>query len=290
MLLIFFCIRPFVMFLIDTMLDSRSDMHCSECTDSLNKINYIPKIIHQIFFYISDNKIPDNLASAQRSWQLYNSDFQYILWNSSMVDNLIKQKYPSQWSVYRSYGHWVQRADFARYIILYHYGGIYADIDIECIKNMWQLNRTFPSNAEFVMYKTRPFGVSNDFLMSKPRNPFITSVINGLSRADRWYLIPYLTIFCSTGPLYLYGRYMAYHQKGDILILNSTVSFLKHKSGSAWHQLDGKVLWWMYIHRRIVFNYALSVLVICAAATCVLILWRARTCIRRHVRRCRQTV
>ena len=284
------CIRPFVMFWIDTMMNTSYDVQCLDCNNSVNRINYIPRIIHQVFFYISDDEIPEKLQTAQRSWHLFNPDFQYILWNSSMVDNLIKQHYPSQWKVYRSYSHWVQRADFARYIILHYHGGIYADIDIACSKSLSVVNRTLPSNAEFVMYKTRPLGISNDFLMSKPRHPFITSVINGLSNANRWYLLPYLTVFFSTGPFYLYGRYKAYQKKDDILILNSVESFVRHKSGASWHQYDGRLMWWIYIHRGFLFSYTLSALLICGVAISLLILWKARTCIRRNVRRCRNTV
>ena len=294
MVIVFVCIRPFVMFWIDTKLDpSRSDISCLVCkTYSVNRTNYIPKIIHQIFFYISDDTIPKHLKNAQRSWHLFNPDFQYILWNSSMVDHLIQQHYPSQWTLYNSYSRWVQRADFARYVILHHYGGIYVDIDIECISSMRQVNKTFPSNAEFVMYETRPYGVSNDFLMSKPKHPFIASVINGLSSANRWYIIPYLTVFCSTGPLYLYGRYMSYQKKSDILILDisRTVSFLYHKDGAAWHQLDGKVVWWIYEHRDLSFRYALSAFAVCAVAVSVLALLKSRMWIRQQIRRCRHSV
>ena len=293
LIIVLICVRPLLMFWFDTMMNSSKldiDLQCFECNNSVNKTNYIPRIIHQVFFYISDDKIPENLQTAQRSWQQFNPTFQYILWNATIVDSLIQHHYPAQWDVYRSYSYWVQRADFARYIILHHYGGIYSDIDVACSKNMWVVNRTIPSNSEFVMYKTRPIGVSNDFLMSKPRHPFISSVINGLSNANRWYLIPYLTVFFSTGPLYLYGRYNAYQNKNDILILNSTHSFLRHKTGASWHQYDGQLLWWLYIHRGYFFSYTFTVLVICAVVISILILWKARMCIRRNVRRCRQTV
>ena len=260
LLAVLVCIYPFLMFVLDIINDSGVDTQCLE-SSAVNRSSYIPKKIHQMFFNISNEKIPDHLVDAQRSWAKLNPDCQYILWNASMVDNLMKQMYPSYLEVYNSYTHWVQRADFARYIVLHQYGGVYADIDIQCAKNMSALNTTLPKHTEFVMYWTKPYGVSNDFLMSRPGDPFITSVIDGLARANRWYVVPYLTVFLSTGPAYLYGRYLSYVDNKNIYILSNEemLGYLEHKPGASWHELDGKIVWWLYKHRQMI-SVILSIL------------------------------
>lgn len=278
-ILTFIAVRPFVMFFMDIFLEYKG--YSSVCFDcgKVNKTANIPWEIHQVFFYISDKVIPTHLTQAQLSWKRQNPDFKYTLWNASMVESLIQQKYPTLLEVYHSYGHWVQRADFARYIILHHSGGVYADIDIECVNSLSRLYKTFQGNTEFVMYRTSPFGVSNDFIISKPNHPYITSVVAALPAANRWYIIPYLTVFFSTGPLYLYSRYQAWRKKEDILILESTKWFLKHKTGAAWHELDGKLIWLLYIKREIVYKCVLITLVILVAIIVLFLCWKRRTSI-----------
>ena len=275
LVLIIVCCSPFLVFVHDIINDHDLDVQRLESSEENERIAYIPKTIHQMFFNISNEKIPNHLTDAQRSWEKLNPDFQYILWNSSMVENLMRQKYPSYLEVYKSYTHWVQRADFARYIVLHQHGGIYADIDIECVQNMSKLNSTLPKNTEFVMYWTQPYGVSNDFLISRPGDSFITFVINGLARANRWYVTPYLTVFLSTGPFYIYGRYLAFKEKQNIFILTNTemLRYLKHEPGASWHEMDGKILWWLYSQTYFITIFLPITLIACLL---VLLLWKYR--------------
>lgn len=280
-------IRPFILFVTDLYMHDVNNSLCTECRKAWNNSNNIPHIIHQIFFYKTSKTIPPHLTKAQRSWTKLNTDFKYILWNSSMVDSLIKRHYPEYMDVYNGYSHWVQRADFARYIILYHYGGIYSDIDIECIKGIRYLLKTFPNHVGFVMYWTRPFGVSNDFIISKQKHPFLAEVISGLPAANRMHFIPYLKPFFTTGPIYLYGRYLATIKTRDVLILNKTDGFISHKTGAAWHGLDGQIIWWIYIHRGTVGKVFLIVIVV---FVCLFSIRSRKTIVYRYISSCRNLI
>ena len=44
----------------------------------------------------------------------------------------------------------VQKIDFAKYVILYHYGGVYIDMDVKCLKNINNLKKLFP-DADFIV-------------------------------------------------------------------------------------------------------------------------------------------
>lgn len=90
----------------------------------------IPKVIHQIWFNTS---IPRHFVTTRQLCQEINPEFQFILWNKSMVDNFVREKYPFIDDLFHSYGVWVQRADVARYLIIHHYGGLYIDMDTECL-------------------------------------------------------------------------------------------------------------------------------------------------------------
>ena len=90
----------------------------------------VPLRIHQLFFDVG-HPMPRRFHDAAVTWRLHNPRFQYTLWNKSMVDELINVNYPEIRELFDSYDHWVNRVDVARYLILYHYGGVFVDMDIK---------------------------------------------------------------------------------------------------------------------------------------------------------------
>jgi len=98
----------------------------------------IPKIIHQT--------APTNKSEwhpiweeCQKSWKKNFSDFEYIMWDDENIRNLIKNNYPQFLNEYDSWEYHIMRVDFARLCILHSYGGIYADMDIFCYQNFYNL-------------------------------------------------------------------------------------------------------------------------------------------------------
>lgn len=62
----------------------------------------------------------------------HNPEYQYTLWNETMLDDLISSEYPDIKELYNSYDHWVKRLDVAKYLVLYQFGGWYIDMDVIC--------------------------------------------------------------------------------------------------------------------------------------------------------------
>lgn len=62
-----------------------------------------------------------------------NPSWDYKLWTDDDLDALVRDHYPELEDLYLSYPNPVQRADLGRYLILHHCGGVYADIDTECL-------------------------------------------------------------------------------------------------------------------------------------------------------------
>lgn len=50
-----------------------------------------------------------------------------------MLLDLVAENYPDLLPVYCGYSKGVERADAARYMLLHHFGGVYADLDCECL-------------------------------------------------------------------------------------------------------------------------------------------------------------
>mgnify|MGYP002508679796 FL=1 len=87
----------------------------------------IPKVIHYCWF--GNNPIPDKYKAWMESWHKFCPDYEIKVWNESNYD-ITKNKY-----MYQAYKQkkWGFVPDYARLDIIYNYGGIYLDTDIELV-------------------------------------------------------------------------------------------------------------------------------------------------------------
>lgn len=87
----------------------------------------IPKVIHYCWF--GGNELPKSAQKCIASWRKYLPDYEIKEWNESNFDvNII----PYTAQAYAA-GKWAFVSDYARFWILYHYGGLYFDTDVEVI-------------------------------------------------------------------------------------------------------------------------------------------------------------
>ena len=90
----------------------------------------IPKIIHYCWF--GHNPLPPLAIKCIASWKKHFPDYEIKEWNE---DNFNVNSIPYTYEAY-SVGKYAFVSDYARFWILYQYGGIYFDTDVEVIKNM----------------------------------------------------------------------------------------------------------------------------------------------------------
>lgn len=90
----------------------------------------IPKIIHYCWF--GGNPLGENEKKCITSWKKYFPDYEIKLWDESNYD-VNKITYTRQAYQEKKYAF---VSDYARFDILYQYGGIYFDTDVEVIKSM----------------------------------------------------------------------------------------------------------------------------------------------------------
>lgn len=92
------------------------------------EIRMIPKVIHYCWF---GGKPIDKLGEkCIASWKKYCPDYEIKRWDESNYNleacDYVKEAYQA--------GKWAFVSDYARFDILYHYGGLYFDTDVELIK------------------------------------------------------------------------------------------------------------------------------------------------------------
>lgn len=144
----------------------------------------IPRIIHQT--WRDAETIPSSWQQASNSCRHLHPGYQYRLWTDKTARELIESEFPCLLPTYDSYPYDIQRADMIRLVILYVYGGIYLDLDIICLKSLEQL-----LSYELILPRTRPMGLSNDFIMAQAKHPFLWQVINDLPKYHRRFFTKY---------------------------------------------------------------------------------------------------
>ena len=90
----------------------------------------IPRIIHYCWF--GHNPLPEFAQKCIESWKKYLPEYEIKEWNEDNFDVNIIQ-YTSEAYKEKKYAF---VSDYARYWILYKYGGLYFDTDVEVIKPM----------------------------------------------------------------------------------------------------------------------------------------------------------
>ena len=91
----------------------------------------IPRIIHQTW---KTEMVPPQFRAFQQSWIEKNPGWTYMFWSDRALMNFVDEHYPEQLEAYCSYREGVRRSDAARYMLLDHFGGVYADLDTECLE------------------------------------------------------------------------------------------------------------------------------------------------------------
>lgn len=184
------------------------------------------KFIHLI------NNIDENFSNNNLiSWLKFNKDWKCIKWNSAMIYTFIKTKYQKIFNYYIKVDKNKQK-DIASYIILYHFGGIYINSDLICLKPLNHLLNFFkkynlilskyPNINLFEKLYYYNIGIndtktiiSNDIMISKKKNFFWIILLNEIIKQPTNLQAKY-----HTGYIRLSNVYYANNRK-DIIAANN---------------------------------------------------------------------
>lgn len=257
---------------------SRAELPGPESPTTRKEI--IPRILHQT--YVNES-IPAHWEVARQSCLALHTEedgWEYKLWTDRKSRDFISQEFPWFLETFDNYRYPIQRADAIRYFVLAHFGGVYLDLDDGCNRKLDPL-LTYSAWVR----RTLPTGISNDAMGSVPHHPFFLRVIDSLPGYDKSWLLPYITVMASTGPLFLSIIWRHYNvDLGAGLISGMTESldkmggggfisgkagdrasqemervrvlmpdeyagnkwsFFTHHLGNSWHQGDVKVIMWV---------------------------------------------
>ena len=166
----------------------------------------IPRIFHQTWKVA---RLPRRFRRFHHSWLKFHPDAEHRLWTDRDNRALIEEHYPWFLPVYDAYPKPIMRVDAARYFILKHYGGIYVDLDFECLRSIYPLLRRRqlvvgcepPQHHEnkYLRQQLRQFDklVCNAFIASAAGHPFWDHVTDMLVKCAQ-----YTDVLECTGPIF----------------------------------------------------------------------------------------
>jgi len=225
----------------------------------MNKLD-IPKIIHLTY---KDHNIPATWKSTIPAWKKYHPEWEIRFWTDDDNRKLIESKYKWFLPTYDSYEYGIQRADAIRYFILYTYGGIYSDMDIEPTKNFDKLFAKQTDQEVYLIKCPQLSYVTHCFMASKPKTKFWEAIFKEMKEVAKspsmFWVGKHWTVMNTTGPIMINKVYRNYKNKDKVKIIlteyivptkcnicrrkpcKTRSSYTKLLQGSSWCNFDTKI-------------------------------------------------
>lgn len=183
----------------------------------------IPRILHQTW---KTFEVPEEWRDCVNSWKRLHPDWEYRLWTDDESEAFVARHYPDFLETFRNYPYNIQRADAIRYLVLHQLGGVYADLDYECLQ---PLDPLLSGHSAIIGLEPENHAASfkvdhrlcNALMASEPGHPFMAAVIRHLQNATLGTVADY-DILATTGPLMLCEVHTSYPGK-DLTLLPSKV-------------------------------------------------------------------
>jgi len=208
----------------------------------------IPKVIHRTLLY--DDDFPADVIPVIERFIMMHSDFEHVLWrNQDVIDLIIHRE--EKYKKYHALAN-IQKSDFARYLILYYYGGVYADFDIFIYKPLHIFIDLYPSSdcilfVEHVHKESEtyldqpirkgipedPIRVANYLMMSQPFSGYVKRVIDLLLQRAILGVRSDYDIIYTTGPD-LTSTVYAQERTAQLVNKPTADSFFSHLCSGHW--------------------------------------------------------
>lgn len=226
---------------------------------TIESFETIPKIIIQTW---KDNNIPKRYEKLILSLKKHNPNYKYMFFSDNDIEEFLKTHYPKYYETFLKLPVIIQKIDFFRYIAIYHYGGFYFDLDIECYKNFDDLlnyecifgidtyiNKYLMCNIErFKYFCKNPYLVGQYAFGAKPKNAFIKLLIDNIHNnidiiGEKYYKLNDKKnlnyVYDTTGPDYVSKIYYNYNYSDKITILDNGKKqyfgdYARHKFMGTW--------------------------------------------------------
>ena len=145
------------------------------------------------------------------TWIKFFPNWRMTIWDDKMLRQLMTARFePALLSAYDKLPKFAMKADVGRYAVVYTFGGMYVDTDMECLRNFEHLlSRTDAPNALFSNdghILERPFSNNCWFYFPRPNSPALRALLTSIEHsvgklpAKAWATALHGLVFDATGP------------------------------------------------------------------------------------------
>jgi len=134
----------------------------------------LPRIVHIVHqVWLGPAPIPARCLAAMRTWRALHGTWTYKLWRDADVASLaMAPPVRRAYALARNFG---EKSDIARYAILQKHGGVYADVDVDCVAGFDGLH-AFEAEVDFYCGESNtPAAVElgNSLIGARPGHPLL---------------------------------------------------------------------------------------------------------------------
>ncbi|MEM7061702.1 MAG: glycosyltransferase [Cyanobacteria bacterium P01_B01_bin.77] len=187
----------------------------------------IPKIIHQTW---KSSELPADMLAFQQSWITHHPHWEYRLWTDQQNRQFLQTHYPWFLKIYDRYSENICRVDAIRYFILMHHGGVFIDLDFECLQPLddfldgKELVFGLEPSAHVELSQSQIRGlihiVCPSLMASRAKHPFWSHVCQALVESKQ---LP--GVLDATGPFLLTRAYDTFLAKDSITLASSEIFY-----------------------------------------------------------------
>jgi mannosyltransferase OCH1-like enzyme len=194
----------------------------------------IPKIIHQIWL---GSPFPDKYKKYQESWIRHHPDWEYKLWTDKEVKKL---KLYNQ-EAYENAPNYGEKSDILRYELLFRFGGLYVDIDFECLQPFDIFHHTYQVYVGIM--RTDNMRVNNALIGSVPEHGFLKDCIKKIIPAHDHY--SHKQTIQRTGPAHFTRCFLKYitHDTNEMIAFPISFFYPIPIKVGKFHTLDQIRFW-----------------------------------------------
>ena len=203
------CLLLLLFFLDSVFLKTKLHHHFSityngdKCTDCTYNI---PKIIHQLW---NDKFVPEPVVPYIKTWIDKHPEWNYWFWPKESQERFLRERYPEYLSIYEDYQLDIEKSDMIRFLILYEFGGVYADLDMEVVKPLDDIIKgkqclmaASTKEVATIFLETNETYITNNALIAcRPGHPLLKLVLNSFHKSKKSKTGQ--DVMASTGPLFL---------------------------------------------------------------------------------------
>lgn len=176
-------------------------------------------------------EIPTHYYKFIQNLKDNNPNNKYIFFTDESIIVFIKETFPEYYETFINLKYKIQQIDFFRYLAIYHYGGIYLDLDMNITQKFDDLDKSKCNFPIEIKNKDGSILVGNYAFYAPQGDPFIKHIIDNIVNPpiseeeikfaqdnhsdDREHVYVYYT----TGPELVTRAYWSYEQRYSINLL-----------------------------------------------------------------------